>query len=75
MSAAIPRSNLTATDLDAFARLKVPSELLEEAGIRRVTDREARDAGIVRSGQMEGILFPYMLPTGEIVGHRLRREV
>jgi hypothetical protein len=67
-------SNLTTTDLEAFAKLKVSPELLEEAGIRRVSDREARDAGILRLGDMEGILFPYMQPTGEIVGQGLRRD-
>src|SRR5262245_29499240 len=66
--------SLTEADLKAFARFNVSAELLQEAGIRRVTDREARDAGIVRSGNLEGILFPYMLPTGEVVSHRLRRD-
>src|SRR5262249_15934303 len=68
--------NLTTVDLALFEKIKVPIGLLEVARIRRVTDAEARDLGIVRqrSSRLEGILFPYMRPSGEVVGYRLRRD-
>jgi putative DNA primase/helicase len=76
MSSITATLNLTPTDIEVFQKLRVPVELLEEAGIRRVTDREARNAGIVRdrSARLEGVLFPYFRPTGEIVGCRVRRD-
>src|SRR4051794_24973551 len=67
--------NLAATDIAVFQSIKVPAELLEEAGIRRVTNREARDEfGFHFGGDLDGILFPYITPTGERVNARIRRD-
>ncbi len=40
---------LTPADLAAFARLRIPPELLEQAHVQRVTDHEAREYGITGS--------------------------
>jgi hypothetical protein len=54
---------LTADDLAMFAHLGIEPQLLERAGIKRVTDRQARDNyGIVGHGSMSGIVFPYFEP-------------
>jgi hypothetical protein len=56
-------TTLTQADLDNFAKLSIPAELLEQAGIVRVTDRQARDTyGIKGGGDMAGIAFPYFDP-------------
>jgi hypothetical protein len=66
---------LTAGDLQAFQKLKIPAALLEEAGIRRVTALEARDEyGIHYRGNLDGIVFPYHAPSGDRVNARLRRD-
>ena len=62
MSAQTEAATLTASDLAAFARLGIAPELLAQAGVRRVTDPEAReDFGISgpRTSDMSGIVFPY----------------
>jgi putative DNA primase/helicase len=64
-------ANLTRLDLEAFARLTIPEELITLAGVERVTDREARDVyGIKGSGDMAGIAFPYFDPETMSNGHR-----
>lgn len=69
---------LTESDLDAFAKLRIPASLLAEAGVRRVTDAEARrDFGIVGSPSMDmaGVVFPYYSHvTGRRTTARLRRD-
>jgi hypothetical protein len=67
---------LNATDLAMFSRLGIPSDLLAQAGVRRVTDSEAREEfGIRGDGNMDGIIFPYFDPfTGSRVTARLRRD-
>jgi hypothetical protein len=61
-----------------LARLRVPSEMLEAAGVRSVTDAEAREMLGLRGHQgadLGGILFPYKHPlTGERVGGRIRLD-
>jgi hypothetical protein len=58
-------SNLTATDLEVFSRLRIPQELIAAAGIERVTDEEARSRfGIAGHGDMSGLIFPYRDPAG-----------
>jgi hypothetical protein len=52
-------NSLTQVDIETFKRLKISLELLSSAGIERVTDREAREYGVVGSGDMAGLLFPY----------------
>jgi len=42
-----------------FERIRVPADLVVDAGIRRVTDREARTARLVGRGDLSGLLFPY----------------
>jgi len=69
-------AQLNAADLTMFARLGIPVELLAPAGIRRVTDTEAREIyGIRGDGNMDGIVFPYFDPsTRSRVTARLRRD-
>jgi len=63
--------NLTAADLESFAKLRILPELLERAGVVRVTDREARDEyGIRGGGDMAGIAFPYCEPSSMANGRR-----
>ncbi len=70
--------NLTPADFEMFARFGVSSDLLERAGVHRVTDAEARrELGITpdRPGDMAGIIFPYLDPVdGHCATRRLRRE-
>ena len=64
-------SNLTAADFETFAKLGVAPDLLELAGIARVTDAEARERyGISGSGDMAGIAFPYFDPETMSNGRR-----
>jgi hypothetical protein len=64
-------SNLTARDLEVFAKFRIPPELLGRAGIVRVTDREAReDYGIRGGGDMAGVAFPYFAPETLTNGRR-----
>ena len=63
--------NLLPKDLHMFVQLRVPIELLEAAGIERVTDREARELlGPCSSGDMSGIHFPYFEPISMSNGRR-----
>lgn len=70
--------NLTTADLEMFARFGVSADLLERAGVHRVTDAEARhELGInsERLGDMGGIVFPYIDPNdGHCPTRRLRRD-
>src|SRR5262249_9279863 len=55
--------NLLPRDLEMFSYLGISPTLLEESGIARVTNDEARELlGPCRSGDMSGILFPYFQP-------------
>jgi putative DNA primase/helicase len=69
---------LTPADLAAFARFGISPELLMQAGVRRVTDDEARNIfGIVGSPtkNMAGIIFPYVsIKTGQRITARVRRD-
>lgn len=71
-------TELTASDLAAFERLRIGAELLDQAHVRRVTDQEARDVyGVTGSVTMDmsGIVFPYFsVATGARVTARLRRD-
>jgi putative DNA primase/helicase len=71
-------ANLTARDIEMFARIGVPPALLEEAHIERVSDKDARERfGIVGSASknMAGIVFPYYSHvTGHRVTARIRRD-
>jgi len=68
--------NLTAADLAMFSRLGIPVELLSQAHIERVTDRDAREKyGIKGAGDMGGIVFPYINPAeGRRWTGRVRRD-
>jgi hypothetical protein len=69
--------NLTEADLRLFVQLRIPSDLLEAAGIERVSDREAREVfGFRHRGNLAGIAIPYFLPwNGKYrVTARLRRD-
>jgi hypothetical protein len=67
-------SELTAQDLEVFARLGITPGVLKVADVERVTDAEARERfGIVYDGSLAGILFPYGR-NGHRVTCRLRRD-
>jgi len=67
--------SFTQADLEMFARFGIPPDLLDKAGVRRVTDAEARRYGITGSGDLGGIFIPYFDPvTGRRVTARLRRD-
>lgn len=64
-------TTLTQVDLEGFAKLSIPAELLDLAGVVRVTDSEARTTyGIKGSGNMAGIAFPYFEPETMSNGRR-----
>ena len=68
---------LTSDDLAAFQRLGIPSELLVESQVHRVSDRQARELGFIGpvTADLSGIVFPYPgLVTGRRVTARLRRD-
>lgn len=71
-------ASLLESDIATFAKLGIPSSLLVEARIQRVTDAQARtDFGITGSPSqdMSGIVFPYFSPvTGNRTTARLRRD-
>jgi hypothetical protein len=67
----------TRSDLEMFARLRIDLSLLEEGGIERLTDMEARQYGFTASvdESLDGVVFPYYsLATGQRVTARLRRD-
>jgi Domain of unknown function (DUF3854) len=68
--------NLHDTDVSTFRRLGIPTELLVLACIERVTDQVARDKyGISGSGDMSGLVFPYVDPcNGRRKTARVRRD-
>ncbi len=70
-------AELLQSDLEMFSRLGVSAELLERAGVERVTDAEARETfGIRGPGAMDGILFPYFDPlSGARRTARVRRDL
>lgn len=64
-------SGLRTADLAMFAKLGIPEELLRQAGVERVTDKEARENyGIRGGGDMAGIAFPYYAPATMANGKR-----
>jgi hypothetical protein len=70
---------LTPSDRQMFAKLGIPEVLLADAGVCRVTDREARENwGFNKNSatwDMSGIAFPYFAPeTGNRVSVRVRRD-
>src|SRR6266576_2147705 len=72
-------ASLTERDLAMFAKLGIPPELLDLAGVTRVTDQEARSFGIRGVGSMSGIMYHYWDPLSILNGRhrrtsRLRRD-
>ena len=69
---------LTPADLKMFEDFGIPPELLEEAGVVRVSDAEARTVwGMLAPAHrpLQGMVFPYFsLDTGRRTGARLRRD-
>jgi uncharacterized protein DUF3631 len=64
-------TTLTQADLEDFARLSIPAELLDLAGVVRVSDSEARSTfGIKGGGDMAGIAFQYFDPETMSNGRR-----
>jgi uncharacterized protein (DUF927 family) len=78
MTQSTSQSVLNAADRKKFAALRIPDELLSRAGVRRVSDAEARlDFGIKGSAHkdMSGIVYPYYhLKTGYRVTARVRLD-
>ena len=70
----MPRS--TSADLELHAGFGIPPALLVAAGVRRVSDAEARDLLCSNHrGTLEGILYPRVDPiSGREVGYRVRRD-
>ena len=72
------RSALSPHDLAKFAKLGISAALLAEAGVKRVTDAEARnDFGIkfAAAADLSGLIFPYFHPeVDHRVTARLRRD-
>jgi P4 family phage/plasmid primase-like protien len=64
---------------DHLARFRIPSELLAGAGVRSVSDSEARTElglnGLEKGHNCSGILFPYFAPGGERAGGRVRLDL
>jgi len=71
-----PDQNFTGPDLAMFARFGIGVDLLDESGVRRVTDAEARECFTGNNhGDLAGILFPYRDPeTGHQGTCRIRRD-
>lgn len=70
-------SPLAPRDIAVFAAIKVGEDLLARAQITRVTDAEGRDVlGLNgRSGDMSGILIPYLDPeSGRPTNYAVRRD-
>lgn len=68
ISRATPHFMLRPEHADHLAQFHIPSKMLEAAGVRSVTDAEARDAL-----GLSGVLFPYYSPvTGEQRGGCIR---
>jgi hypothetical protein len=61
-----------------LAQFRIPPEMLEAAGVRSVTDAEARDTLGINGhcgADLAGILFPYLSPmTGDRIGGRIRLD-
>ena len=69
--------SLTAADLELHAKLRIPSDLLQRARVRRVSDPEAREVlGLNgKAGDFSGIEYPYLNPlTGHRGTSRVRRD-
>ncbi|HXX13947.1 MAG TPA: AAA family ATPase [Candidatus Eremiobacteraceae bacterium] len=64
---------------EALAKFKVPAELLENAGVRHLTDIQVRELLGVhgRAGQdLSGVVFPYRDPRdGRTLSYRVRLDV
>jgi|CZKY01.1.fsa_nt_gi predicted P-loop ATPase len=70
-------SALTRDDLAMFAKIRVGKELLTQAGIVRVDDREGRKFLSMngKPGRFEGVLIPNLCPaTGNKRGYVIRRD-
>jgi len=62
---------------DRLVRFGITDEILEAAGVRSVSDREARESGIVgpRSSDLSGLLFQHRHPaSGAVRAVRVRRD-
>lgn len=68
--------SLRPADRELHARLGIPADLLDHAGVRRVTDAEARALLSSRHpGALAGLIYPYHDPqTGQSVTCRVRRD-
>jgi hypothetical protein len=69
---------LRADHAETLARLRIPPEMIESAGLRSVVDSEAREMLGLHGhcgADVSGILFPYFRPmTGDRVGARIRLD-
>lgn len=60
-------------DLETFRKFRVPQELLERAGVRRISHAEARRMGLGADGDLRGVFFPYKF-NGQDINGRVRRD-
>ncbi len=69
---------MNSEDLSKFASFGITPDLLREAGVRRVSDSEAREEFGIRfstAADLSGLIFPYFDPrTGKRVTARCRRD-
>ncbi len=70
-------STLTPQDVACHGALGIDADLLHQARVQRVTDREARDLLSIngKSGDYSGLTYPYPDPrTGRTTTHRVRLD-
>src|SRR5207245_3848092 len=61
-----PKPNVSSADISMFERLGISADLIAQAGIERVTDQQAREKyGMRHSGDLCGIIFPYLPVNGD----------
>jgi hypothetical protein len=69
-------SNISVSDQTQLERFRIKPEITNAAGIYRVTDLRAREAGFTCGGakDLSGLVFPYVDADGELFNARLRRD-
>ena len=70
-------AGLTDADIAHHEALAITADMLERAKVHRVDDQDARDCLAVkgRTGDLSGLIYPYLDPTnGYVVTRRLRRD-
>jgi hypothetical protein len=75
------RSEIPLKDLKMLNKLRIPPQLLREAGVTRVTTKQAEQLGFRWKPQrpddslyLQGVFFPYCDESGAIKNGRIRRD-